>query len=173
MPVCGSSGLCSFQWEWTASAHTPSRSGSIVRNVVESYLNVLTKTVSSVSCCVHLNLLTSLDAALRQFISCRGTLSEVLSYQGMNFRGVERELKRAFTPMGPKLQKRLAKQHIRFRPVSRSTLWWCLGAQNTVCQESSAGCYRHSVPPRGSPAYNLGQGGRHPYSQTLRIRVIR
>ena len=70
--------------------------------------------------CVHLDLLNSIDAdafllALRRFIARRGTPFEVLSDQGTNFRGAERELKEAFAAMEPQLQERLAKQRIKFK----------------------------------------------------------
>ena len=70
--------------------------------------------------CVHLDLLNSIDAdafllALRRFIARRGTPFEVLSDQGTNFRGAERELKEAFAAMEPQLQEGLAKQRIKFK----------------------------------------------------------
>ncbi|XP_034536205.1 uncharacterized protein LOC117810467 [Notolabrus celidotus] len=70
--------------------------------------------------CVHLDLLASLDAdsfllALRRFIARRGTPSEILSDQGTNFRGAERELSEAFSAMEPQLQDRLAQKRIKFK----------------------------------------------------------
>lgn len=69
---------------------------------------------------VHIDLLSSLDTdsflmSLRRFISRRGKPSELLSDQGTNFKGGERELQQSFTSMCPTLQKELAKQQIKFR----------------------------------------------------------
>nr|XP_061832460.1 uncharacterized protein LOC133616862 [Nerophis lumbriciformis] len=70
--------------------------------------------------CIHLDLLTSLDTdafllALRRFIARRGTPFEVLSDQGTNFRGGDKELKEAFAAMDSQLQERLAEKQIKFR----------------------------------------------------------
>lgn len=70
--------------------------------------------------CVHLDLLAGLDAdtfllALRRFIARRGTPAEILSDQGTNFRGAERELREAFAAMAPELQQRLSKNQIKFQ----------------------------------------------------------
>lgn len=70
--------------------------------------------------CIHLDLIPSLSAyafllALRRFISCRGTPSELLSDQGTNFRGAERELKEAFAAMERQLCDSLAKYQIKFQ----------------------------------------------------------
>ncbi|XP_016519033.1 uncharacterized protein LOC107833689 [Poecilia formosa] len=69
---------------------------------------------------VHLDILTHLDVdsflmALRRFIARRGTPSEILSDQGTNFRGAERELQQAIAKMSPDLQQSLAKQRIVFK----------------------------------------------------------
>lgn len=69
---------------------------------------------------VHIDLLSSLDTdsflmALRRFISRRGKPSEVLSDQGTNFKGGERELQESFKSLSPALQTELAKQQIQFR----------------------------------------------------------
>lgn len=63
---------------------------------------------------VHIDLLHSLDTdsflmALRRFISRRGKPSELLSDQGTNFKGGERELQEAFKALNPSLQAQLAK----------------------------------------------------------------
>ncbi len=68
---------------------------------------------------VHLDLLYSLDTdsflmSLRRFIARRGSPVELLSDQGTNFRGGERELWEAFQCMSPDLQQRLAPQKIAF-----------------------------------------------------------
>lgn len=69
---------------------------------------------------VHIDLLCSLDSetffmALRHFISHRGKPSELLSDQGTNFKGGERELQESFKSLCPTLQTELAKQQIQFR----------------------------------------------------------
>lgn len=68
---------------------------------------------------VHLDLLSSIDTdsflmALRRFVARRGKPFELLSDQGTNFRGGERELKEAFASLQPELQTQLAPQQIRF-----------------------------------------------------------
>lgn len=69
--------------------------------------------------CIHLDLLTSLDPeafllALRRFIAQRGTPFEVLSDQGTNFRGADKELKEVFAAMESELQEQLAGKKIKF-----------------------------------------------------------
>lgn len=68
---------------------------------------------------VHIELLSSLDQdsflmALRQLISRRGKPAELLSDQGTNFRGGERELRDSFKAMHPTLQSELAKHQVKF-----------------------------------------------------------
>ncbi len=68
---------------------------------------------------VHLDLLTSVDTdsflmALRRFVARRGTPFELISDQGTNFRGGERELQKPFHPSALSYTK-LAKQKISFR----------------------------------------------------------
>ncbi|XP_038160417.1 uncharacterized protein LOC119796094 [Cyprinodon tularosa] len=69
---------------------------------------------------VHIDLLSSLDQdsflmALRRFISRRGKPAELLSDQGTNFRGGERELHDSFKAMHPALQSELAKHQVKFQ----------------------------------------------------------
>lgn len=69
---------------------------------------------------VYLDLLGNIDTdaflmLLRQFIARRGKPSEIISDQGTNFKGVERELREAFSNLAPDLQAELAKQHIHFQ----------------------------------------------------------
>ncbi|XP_026101210.1 uncharacterized protein LOC113072449 isoform X1 [Carassius auratus] len=68
---------------------------------------------------LHVDLLNSLDTdsflmSLRRFIARRGSPVELLSDQGTNFRGGERELCEAFQAMSPDLQRKLAPQKIAF-----------------------------------------------------------
>ncbi len=68
---------------------------------------------------VHIEILTSLDAdsflmALRRFIARRGKPAELLSDQGTNFKGGERELHDAFKAMHSSLQTCLAEHQIKF-----------------------------------------------------------
>lgn len=68
---------------------------------------------------VHLDLLSAINTdsflmALRRFIARRGKPSELLSDQGTNFRGGERELKEAFAALEPEVQAQLAPQQIKF-----------------------------------------------------------
>lgn len=70
--------------------------------------------------CIHLDLLNSMDAdafllSLRRFIARRGTPSEILSDNGTNFRGAERELKEAFAALEPQLKKQLTGHQITFK----------------------------------------------------------
>lgn len=72
------------------------------------------------TCCVHLDLLESLDSdaflmSLRRFIARRGKPYKLLSDNGTNFVGGERELRKAFTSMAPHLQEQLAEQKMSFR----------------------------------------------------------
>ncbi|XP_039516158.1 uncharacterized protein LOC120470642, partial [Pimephales promelas] len=69
---------------------------------------------------VYIDVLTSLDQdsflmALRRFISRRGKPAELLSDQGTNFRGGEREIHESFKALHPTLQAELAKHQIEFR----------------------------------------------------------
>lgn len=69
--------------------------------------------------CVHLELLPSLDTdrfllALQRFIARRGRPHELISDQGTNFRGGERELREAYAQLAPTLQEKLAQQQIKF-----------------------------------------------------------
>lgn len=70
--------------------------------------------------CVHLDLLASMDTdsflmALRRFISRRGKPFEIISDQGTNFRGGNRELQEAFAALEPSLQEQLSEQSFTFR----------------------------------------------------------
>lgn len=53
--------------------------------------------------------------ALRRFYAQRGKPFELLSDQGTNFRGGNKELHEAFSSMEPQLQEQLSKQSIYFR----------------------------------------------------------
>lgn len=53
--------------------------------------------------------------ALRRFIPRRGKPAELLSDQGTNFRGGDRELQEAFQALHPSLQAQLAASQIKFR----------------------------------------------------------
>ncbi|KAK7915538.1 hypothetical protein WMY93_011299 [Mugilogobius chulae] len=69
---------------------------------------------------VHLDILSSLDhdsflMALRRFIARRGKPAELLSDQGTNFKGGERELREAFETVQPSLRDHLAKHQIQFK----------------------------------------------------------
>ncbi|KAI2664192.1 hypothetical protein H4Q32_002333 [Labeo rohita] len=68
---------------------------------------------------VHLDLLHSLDSdsflmSLRRFIARRGTVAELYSNQGTNFKAAEKELHETFDGLSSKLQQLLAKQKITF-----------------------------------------------------------
>ncbi len=67
----------------------------------------------------HIDLLPSLDSdsflmALWRFVARRGKPVEILSDQGTNFRGGDRELQEAFRALHPSLQAQLAKNQIKF-----------------------------------------------------------
>lgn len=69
---------------------------------------------------VHIDVLTSLDSdaflmALRRFIARRGKPSEILSDQGTNFKGGERELHAAFQSLHPDLKEQLSKHQVSFK----------------------------------------------------------
>lgn len=69
---------------------------------------------------VHLDILSSLDhdsflMALRRFIARRGKPAELLSDQGTNFKGGERELSEAFEALQSAVNDHLAKHQIDFR----------------------------------------------------------
>lgn len=68
---------------------------------------------------VHIDLLHNLDAdsflmALRRFTARRGTPFELVSDQGTNFKGGERELREKFAALAPELQGQLARHQIEF-----------------------------------------------------------
>lgn len=68
---------------------------------------------------VHIDLLSAIDVdsylmALRRFVAWHGKPFEILSDQGMNFRGGEQELKEAFAVLQPEVQARLASQQTQF-----------------------------------------------------------
>ncbi|XP_039531128.1 uncharacterized protein LOC120485874 [Pimephales promelas] len=68
---------------------------------------------------VYLDLLTSIDSdsflmSLRRFIARRGKPYELLSDQGTNFKGGERELDDSFATLQEALQSHLASQQIKF-----------------------------------------------------------
>lgn len=68
---------------------------------------------------VHIEVLSSINAdsflmALRRFISRCGKPAELLSDQGTNFRGGDRELQEAFKAMHPSVQAQLAEHQIKF-----------------------------------------------------------
>ncbi|XP_067265288.1 uncharacterized protein [Chanodichthys erythropterus] len=68
---------------------------------------------------VHIDLLSSIDSdsflmALRRFIARRGKPYELLSDQGTNFKGGERELNESFASLHSELQSHLASQQIKF-----------------------------------------------------------
>lgn len=72
---------------------------------------------------IHLDLLNSLDSdafllALRRFIARRGKPAEIISDQGMNFKGADRELQTAFKELEPQLQQQLVNYQIdlKFNP---------------------------------------------------------
>lgn len=70
--------------------------------------------------CLHLDLVESLDTdaflmALRRFISRRGKPFELLSDNGTNFVGGDKELRAAYESMIPQLREQLAEQQITFR----------------------------------------------------------
>lgn len=69
---------------------------------------------------VHLDILSGLDhdsflMALRRFIARRGKPAELLSDQGTNFKGGEREIREAFEVLHPALRNHLAKHQIQFK----------------------------------------------------------
>lgn len=69
---------------------------------------------------VHVDLLSRLDTdsflmALRRFIARRGKPVELLSDQGTNFKGGEKELQEAFQSLHPSLQAHLAIHQIKFQ----------------------------------------------------------
>lgn len=69
---------------------------------------------------IHLDLLNSLDTdafllALRRFIARRGKPAEIISDQGTNFKGADRELQTAFKELEPQLQQQLANYQVDFK----------------------------------------------------------
>lgn len=69
---------------------------------------------------VYIDLLPRLDTdsfltALRRFIARRGKPFEVLSDQGTNFKGGEKELQQTFIALVPELQEQLVSQQLIFR----------------------------------------------------------
>nr|XP_055047823.1 uncharacterized protein LOC129433267 [Misgurnus anguillicaudatus] len=70
--------------------------------------------------CIHVDLLHSMDTdsflmALRRFIARRGKPFELLSDQGTNFRGGNRELQSTFSDLEPTLKEKLNEQSISFQ----------------------------------------------------------
>ncbi|KAK7889113.1 hypothetical protein WMY93_024673 [Mugilogobius chulae] len=81
---------------------------------------------------VHIELLSSLDTdsfllSMRRFIARRGKPFELISDQGTNFRGGERELREAFATLAPDLQAQLASQqiHWKFNPPNAPHFGGC------------------------------------------------
>ncbi|KAE8292497.1 hypothetical protein D5F01_LYC09867 [Larimichthys crocea] len=81
---------------------------------------------------VHVDILSSIDTdaflmALRRFIARRGKPFELLSDQGTNFKGGDRELQEAFAALQPDLQEQLAPQqiHWKFNPPSAPHFGGC------------------------------------------------
>lgn len=81
---------------------------------------------------VYIDVLHNLDAdsflmALRRFTARRGTPSDLVSDQGTNFKGGERELREAFAALAPELQAQLARQQIesRFNPPNAPHFGGC------------------------------------------------
>lgn len=69
---------------------------------------------------IHLDLLPNMDTdsfllSLRRFIARKGKSYELLSDQGINFKGGRRELREAFFALEPALKQQLAAQQIRFK----------------------------------------------------------
>lgn len=69
---------------------------------------------------VYIDLLHSLETdsflmALRRFTARRGNPFELISDQGTNFKGGERELRETFAALAPELREQLAKKQIRFQ----------------------------------------------------------
>lgn len=69
---------------------------------------------------VHIDILASLDTgsflmALRRFVARRGKPAELLSDQGTNFKGGERELHEAFQALCPSLREKLSAHQISFK----------------------------------------------------------
>ncbi|KAJ8415882.1 hypothetical protein AAFF_G00404390 [Aldrovandia affinis] len=96
-----------------ALVHCRSRLAAGVRNAGVCFFKCLTTRA------VHIEVLSSINTdsflmALRRFISRRGKPAELLSDQGTNFRGGNRELQEAFRDMHPSLQAELAEHQIKF-----------------------------------------------------------
>jgi len=87
--------------------------------VIFKCLQVYLESSSVTTHSVHLDLLCSMDSdsvlmALRHFVARWGTPFEILSDQGTNFHGGDRELSESFAAMSPSLQAAIEKQKIRF-----------------------------------------------------------
>jgi len=70
--------------------------------------------------CIHLDLLHHMDTdsflmALRRFIARRGKPFELISDQGTNFRGGNRELQESFSALEPAIKEKLSEQSISFQ----------------------------------------------------------
>lgn len=90
--------------------------------------------------CVHLDLLNSIDTdafllALRGFIARQGTPFEIISDQGTNFRGAERELRwshscrrdwprNKFRFIHQQLPTSVVPGSVRYNPTRRLFKWW-------------------------------------------------
>lgn len=70
--------------------------------------------------CIHLDLLHNMDTdsflmALRRFVAQRGKPFELISDQGTNFRGGNRELQETFSALEPEIEEKLSEQSISFQ----------------------------------------------------------
>ncbi len=70
--------------------------------------------------CIHLDLLHSMDSdsflmTLRRFVARRGKPFELISDQGTNFRGGNRELQETFSALEPAIKEKLSEQSISFQ----------------------------------------------------------
>lgn len=116
------------------------------------------------SCCVHLDLLASLDAdtfllALRRFIAWRGTL---LSDQGTNFRRAERELNKACGPGATGKAGREPGQ-VSVSTHQQYLFLAVLGSiKYNLSPESTPGGYRHTVTLQRHPSHPSKRSRGHP-----------
>lgn len=99
--------------------------------------------------------------ALRRFISYRGTPSEILSDQEINFQGAGQELREAFAAMEPQLKERLANQQIKFKLNASGAPHFCSAWEREIQSVQKAGGDCCSASPKRCAVESFSRDRMH------------